>query len=175
MKDILRHHIHGNLTYESSPALNNISPLNLLGDGHFETVGNDQGEYVAFCVNKVNIVPKAYRIKAVNSDTYHSHMKSWYFYGAAQNKSTWIRLDHITDNTDVQGLGKEKTFPIVNNDVYQCYKLELIRSHSAGYPYRLTLDDFDINGVLLISQCSCRNNKSHFDIIVLAYILVNKK
>ena len=102
-------------------------------------------------------------------------MKSWRFYGAEHNKSRWVQLDKIINSTDVQGLAKEKTFNINNNNVFKCFKLELISSYSTAFPNRLTLDDFDINGVVLTSLFTLRNSKLRLNIIALIYIIVNKK
>ena len=174
MKDIFRHLIRHNITYESSPVLSNYSPLNLFGVGRFETEGKNPNEYVAFCINDAYIIPKAYRIKAVNSPQYNSHMKSWLFHGASQNSSEWTQLDNKTDNSDVRGLGKEKTFPINNAGAFKCFKITIICSHNPSLPYRLTLYDFDINGMLLVKNCSCKNARSRFNILITTIIFMSK-
>ena len=118
-------------------------------------VGNDDfwttevpNSYIEFHFPNHEINPTGYVIKSYNGDPGWNHLKNWKFEGS-KDGNKWDLLDSQSDNYDLNGNLKSKSFEIANcTEKYSHFRLTQTGKNHCGSDY-LSLSYFDIFGKLI--------------------------
>ena len=115
---------------------------------NFETNGSIPNEWWQISVDRYFISPKSYRIRTCNFPENNSHPKTWNL-SASSNNVTWTIIDSQKDRTDTNVASTDFSFKINNFETFfRYFRITLIESHAHSYPKRLSLNEFDVYGVI---------------------------
>lgn len=137
----------------------------------YETNGNSPGEWIQVKIKNLYVMPTSYRVKTFYCSQGASHMKEWKLL-ASNNNITWTRLD-IKDNSTLNGANKEATFyfrPI--KKAFSIFRIVLFKSFHSNYPYRISLSEFDVNGVIRLWSESAKTKRKVFFICLFLFEII---
>ena len=125
---------------------NGPSDVTDVGNDHFATK-NEPNSYIEFYFPNHEINPTGYVIKTLNGGPYFCHLKNWKFEGS-KDGNKWDLLDSQSDNYDLNGKYKSKSFEIANcTQKYSHFRLTQTGKSHRNEDY-LVLSYFDIFGKL---------------------------
>lgn len=127
----------------------------------YETHGDKQGEWVQVKMKHNYVTPTSYRIKSFYGQSGTSHMKEWILFASNDNK-TWSKID--SQNTSVlnKPYTEETFYPTSIQTSFSIFRIVLYQSCLSYRLYRLSISEFDINGIFRQRRESCKAKRRTF-------------
>ena len=162
-----------NPMYEYGTLNNDPSVIVDYGSGKtFETQGSKSGEWLQIKINRYYIIPFSYRIKTFGYEAGKTHLKQWNLLASNDNK-TFVTIDSISSDA-LNSQNAEQTFELneekVGKTPFSYFRIVCLLNHQGGY--RLSLREFDINGVVYSNLIYSNRIKNSRDINIMINLII---